>query len=136
MVWHAQDQEKWRDSQYSVESGWPQMQRVLGETGQVAVRTHGPEYSPVPGGAAKRTCSAASVGEASMRVMYLLAITAAVAPFTFPLRTSFPMHAIKALTVPQTRVTVSVIQSAARDSETVGGVERTLGAYSTPALNT
>jgi cardiolipin synthase len=112
---HAQDPEHWRDSHYHVQGPVvAQMQAVFMDnwikvSGDVL---HGPEYFPAlelaGTGKAQAFSSSASGGNESMRLMYLLAITAA----------SHSIHLSTPYFVPDT-LTVSAITDAAKRGVTI-----------------
>ena len=134
---HAQDPEHWRDSHYRVQGPVvAQMQAVLMDnwikvSGDVL---HGPEYfpplQPVGAGKAHVFSSSPSGGSESMRLMYLLAITAASGSIHLSTPYFIPdASAIKALTDAAKRgVTVQVITVGNHtDSETARRASRALG---------
>ncbi|MDY0041985.1 MAG: phospholipase D-like domain-containing protein, partial [Desulforhabdus sp.] len=131
---HAQDPEHWRDSHYRVQGPVvAQMQAVFMDnwikvSGDVL---HGPEYFPPlqPVGAVKAHVfsSSPSGGSESMRLMYLLAITAASRSIYLSTPYFIPdAPAIKALTDAAKRgVTVQIITVGNHtDSETVRRASR------------
>ena len=131
---HAQDPEHWRDSHYRVQGPVvAQMQAVFMDnwikvSGDVL---HGPEYfpllQPVGGGKAHVFSSSPSGGSESMRLMYLLAITAASRSIHLSTPYFIPdVLAIKALTDAAKRgVTVKIITVGNHaDSETVRRASR------------
>ena len=115
---HAQDPDHWRDSHYRIQGPVvAQMQAVFMDnwikvSGEVL---HGPEYfpplQPVGEGFAHVTSSSPSGGSQSMRLMYLLAITAASRSIHISTPYFIPdALAIKALTDAAERgVTVQII---------------------------
>lgn len=131
---HAQDPEHWRDSHYRVQGPVVgQMQSVFMDnwikvSGEVL---HGPEYfpplQPVGAGKAHVFSSSPSGGSESMRLMYLLAITAASRSIHLSTPYFIPDElAIKALTDAAKRgVTVQIITVGEHsDSETVRRASR------------
>jgi cardiolipin synthase A/B len=131
---HAQDPEHWRDSHYRVQGPVvAQMQAVFMDnwikvSGDVL---HGPEYfpplQPVGAGKANVFSSSPSGGSESMRLMYLLAITAASRSIHLSTPYFIPdASAIKALTDAAKRgVTVQIITVGNHtDSETVRRASR------------
>ncbi|MHB8057986.1 MAG: phospholipase D-like domain-containing protein [Desulfuromonadaceae bacterium] len=131
---HAQDPEHWRDSHYRVQGPVvAQMQAVFMDnwikvSGDVL---HGPEYfpplQPVGTGKAHVFSSSPSGGSESMRLMYLLAITAArhsihlSTPYFIP--DAFTIEALTAAT--KRGVTVQIITVGPHaDSETVRRASR------------